>query len=77
MRSGSISVFMRVSYSFILLLHMQYYFFAIKEYFLVMYDEIVNRSISNSVDEKLSQETPAINAEQKSDSLTPQQVEND
>ena len=46
MRSGRISVFIRIAYTCVLLLHLQYYFFAIKEYVLVTYDEIVNKSIS-------------------------------
>ena len=50
MRSGKVSVFMRIAYSFILLLHLQYYFFAIKEYCLVTYDELVNKSISALVE---------------------------
>ena len=36
-------------------MHLQYYFFAIKEYCLVIYDEIVNRSISTSVEAKIQQ----------------------
>lgn len=49
LRSGSISIFIRIVYSLILILHLQYYFFAIKEYTLVMYDEIVNRTTSTNV----------------------------
>ena len=52
-RPGRLSVFMRTVYCLILLLHVQYYSFAIKEYCLVVYDEIVNRSISTTVEAKL------------------------
>ena len=53
-RPGSVSIFLRISYSLILLLHLPYYFFTVKEYILVMIDEVLNRSMSTSLEEKLS-----------------------
>lgn len=45
-RHGSISVFCRASYIFVLMFHIPYYFFAVKEYMLVIYDEIDTRTLS-------------------------------
>ena len=52
-RTGSISLFIRTTYCFILLLHIPYFFFSVKEYALVMYDEFFNRSLSTHLEEKL------------------------
>ena len=53
-RPGSVSIFLRIAYSLILLLHLPYYFFTVKEYILVMVDEVFNRSMSSSLEQKLS-----------------------
>ena len=45
-RSGKVSVFMRISYSCMLLMQIPYYFFASKEYVLVLFDEITYKSMS-------------------------------
>lgn len=49
-RSGGVSIFVRTVYSFILFFHLPFYFFTLKEYTLVIYDEYHNRSISNEFD---------------------------
>ena len=49
-RPGRVSVFIRVAYTFLLLCHLPYYFFSVKEYVLVMIDEISNRSLSNHLE---------------------------
>ena len=46
-RPSGVSVFLRTVYCFILLFHLPYIFFTVKEYVLVMYDEILSRSLSN------------------------------
>jgi len=45
-RKGGVSVLIRTVYCFVLLFHLPYVFFTAKEYTLVMYDEIMNRSLS-------------------------------
>ena len=53
--SGKVSIFIRLSYSFLMLLHIPYFFFSIKEYVLVLFDEIMNRSMSQHLEQKLSE----------------------
>jgi len=43
---GPISAICRVSFVLILLSHIPYFFFAMKEFLLVIYDEAKNRSMS-------------------------------
>ena len=45
-RDGAVSIFIRVSYIIILNVHIPYFFFTVKEYILVLIDEINNRSLS-------------------------------
>ena len=52
---GKVSIFIRLSYSFLMLLHIPYFFFSIKEYVLVLFDEIMNRSMSQHLEQKLSE----------------------
>ena len=47
--SGGISVFCRSSFCFVLMFHIPYYFFLVKEYLLVIYDEIGSRAMSNKL----------------------------
>ena len=51
-KANGVSVFLRTVYCFILLFHLPYIFFAIKEYTLVMYDELVSRSLSEHLEKK-------------------------
>jgi len=51
---GSISVFCRTIYIFLLMCHVPYLFFPTKEYLLVLYDEIMSRSLSNKLEAKLA-----------------------
>ena len=53
--SGNVSILIRLSYSFLMLLHIPYFFFSIKEYVLVLFDEIMNRSMSQHLEQKLSE----------------------
>ena len=53
-RQGTVSVLIRSSYCFLLLFHLPYFFFSVKEYVLVMIDEALNRSLSNNLEQKLS-----------------------
>jgi len=52
-RTGPISVLCRASYCFVLTFHIPYFFFTIKEYTLVIYDEITNRSLSETLEIKM------------------------
>ena len=45
-REGNISIFIRSSYVILLNFHIPYYFFACKEYILVVFDELFFRSLS-------------------------------
>ena len=51
---GRVSVMLRVAYCFILLFHIPYYFFTVKEYTLVIFDELFNRSMSTHLEQKLA-----------------------
>ena len=51
-KSSGVSVFLRTVYCFILLFHLPYIFFTLKEYTLVMYDEIMNKSLSTQLELK-------------------------
>ena len=53
-RSGNISIFIRVTYCFCLLFHIPYFSLTIKEYILVIFDEVVNRSLSTHLENKLA-----------------------
>ena len=48
--TGKVSIFIRLSYSFLMLLHIPYFFFSIKEYVLVLFDEVMNRSMSQHLE---------------------------
>ena len=52
-RDGSLSKIIRGAYVLILLFNTPYKFFNIKELTLVMYDEVVNRSLSTRLEAKL------------------------
>ena len=52
---GKVSIFIRLSYSFLMLLHIPYFFFSVKEYVLVLYDEVMNRSMSQHLEQKLAE----------------------
>ena len=52
-RSGGLSLFVRTIYCAILFFHLPLYFFTIKEYSLVIYDEYYNKSISNEFDRQV------------------------
>ena len=53
-RTGTVSILMRVVYCFLLLLHLPYFFFSVKEYTLVIIDELLNRSLSTHLEQKLT-----------------------
>ena len=53
-RTGAISVFCRCSFCFVLMFHIPYYFFLVKEYLLVIYDEIGSRAMSTRLEAKLA-----------------------
>ncbi len=53
-REGAISVIIRTVYIMVLLMHIPYFFFTTKEYVLVIYDELLNRSLSNHLETKLA-----------------------
>ena len=53
-RPGAVSVFCRASYIFVLMFHVPYFFFAVKEYLLVIYDEIESHSLSAKLEAKLA-----------------------
>lgn len=52
MRKNGVSIFLRVIYCFILLFHLPYIFFAVKEYTMVMYDEFMFGSMSRRLQDK-------------------------
>ena len=54
-RTGTVSILMRVVYCFLLLLHLPYFFFSVKEYTLVIIDELLNRSLSTHLEQKLTE----------------------
>lgn len=54
-RPGIISIFIRISYCAVLLIQIPYYAFTVKEYTLVMLDEILNRSLSTHLEAKLAE----------------------
>lgn len=53
-RPGTVSVLIRSAYSIVLLFHLPYFFFSIKEYTLVVLDEVLNRSLSTNLELKLA-----------------------
>ena len=54
-KEGSISIFLRSTYCLVLLFHIPYFFFSIKEYTLVIFDEIANKSLSTHLEAKLAE----------------------
>jgi len=52
---GKVSAFCRFSFVFVLMCHIPYFFFTCKEYWLVIYDELSNRSMSQRLEAKLAQ----------------------
>ena len=54
-KEGSLSIFLRSTYCLVLLFHIPYFFFSIKEYALVLYDEIANKSLSTHLEAKLAE----------------------
>ena len=52
-KNGQVSLIIRLAYIVVLLFHIPYVFFAVKEYSLVMYDELQNRCLSIHLEEKL------------------------
>ena len=52
-RSGSLSIMVRFIYCAILGFHLPYIFFALKEYALVMYEEIQSQTMSQHIEAKL------------------------
>ena len=53
-RPGRASIFIRLAYTFLLTCHLPYFFFSVKEYVLVIIDELKNRSLSTHLEQKLS-----------------------
>mmetsp|Transcript_14734 Transcript_14734/g.18497 ORF Transcript_14734/g.18497 Transcript_14734/m.18497 type:complete len:123 (-) Transcript_14734:457-825(-) len=54
---GAVSVFSRIVFIMILMFHIPYFFFMVKECWLVAYDEFTNRSMSHRMDQKLAEMT--------------------
>ena len=54
-KAGGLSIFIRIIYCFILMFHLPYIFFALKEYVLVMYEEIASSTLSTHLETKLQQ----------------------
>lgn len=54
-KEGNISIFIRASYIILLNFHIPYYFFACKEYVLVLFDELLYRSLSQNLEAKLAE----------------------
>jgi len=52
-RTSGLSIFIRVIYFLVLLFHLPYVFFALKEYVLVMYEEIESKKLSTHLEAKL------------------------
>lgn len=53
-REGNVSIFCRFSYCIVLAFHIPYFFFSCKEFLLVIYDEVANRSLSTKLEAKLA-----------------------
>ena len=47
---GTISMYIRIAYVIMLYFHAPYFFFAVKEIILVLYDEILNKSLSTHLE---------------------------
>lgn len=60
-RPGTISVLCRISYCLILICHIPYFFFMVKEYFLVMYDETLNQSLSKKLCARMNTSSQLLN----------------
>lgn len=60
---GVASVTSRLIYIFILMCQIPYFFFTVKEYTLVMYDEFMTRSMSQHLEAKLGQYLRAENSD--------------
>ena len=54
-KSTGLSIFVRTIYVLLLLFHLPYIFFTVKEYTLVMYDELMSRSLTTNLENKLRQ----------------------
>ena len=54
-RAGTVSMFIRASFCVVLIFHIPYFFFGCKEFVLVIYDEIVDRSLSTHLSMKLAE----------------------
>ena len=54
-RKSGVSIFLRTVYCIILVFHLPYIFFTLKEYALVTYDELANRSLSTRLEAKLAE----------------------
>ena len=52
-RKSGLSIVLRIIYCLVLLFHLPYIFFTVKEYTLVMYDEYMERGMSKRLDEKI------------------------
>merc|ERR1712060_31247 len=52
-RDGFLSVLIRIVYCVVLLFHLPYIFFTVKEYALVIFDEVQNKSLSEHLEQKL------------------------
>ena len=54
-RRGVVPLVIRSSFCILLMIHIPYYFFTMKEYTLVLYDEIANRALSTHLELKLAE----------------------
>ena len=52
-KASGLSIFIRIIYCFILLFHLPYIFFALKEYVLVLYEELSAASLTDHLETKL------------------------
>lgn len=54
-RPGAVSILIRMAYCILLFGHIPYFFFAVKEYILVAIDEVLYRSLTTNLEQKLSE----------------------
>ena len=52
-KASGLSIFIRIIYCFILLFHLPYIFFALKEYVLVLYEELSTKALTDHLEAKL------------------------
>lgn len=54
-KASGLSIFIRIIYCLILLFHLPYIFFALKEYVLVLYEELSDNTFTKNLEAKLTE----------------------